>query len=277
MIGDKQRLVVGLGTAKAKAMNGLRTEVDFAANEAMVPNRVDEETAGEQADSAIVIGGADKYDLGVSASRQAIWRPREACGCGFLPFLGFDVMGGDEPVRTAAQMGAAGVVKAIPDLGLPPVVEGLDLVLEAMLARWGEDGGDAQGQAEEGDRTETIRMVMGAVEAEVVVELSVGGQAMGAPVGPQRVLRELGGGGGGRRRRRVPPTKPCRLRTWAMVGRLGRDWPGGDWARRARRMATGPYSPKASRWRSRCRRARMRSTILRDRAEGVQRGRRDWS
>lgn len=197
MISDKQRLMVGLGTAKAEAMNGLRAEVDFATNEAMVPSSVDEEAAGEKADSAFVIGAADEDDLGVSASRQAIWRPREARWCSLLPFLGFDVMGGDEAVRTVAQLGAAGVVKAIPDLNLPQVVEGLDLVLDAMLARWGEDGGDAQGQAEEGDGTETIRMVMGAVEAEVVVELSVGGQAVGSPVGQQRILSELGRDGGG--------------------------------------------------------------------------------
>jgi hypothetical protein len=137
MIGDQQRLVVGLGTAKAEAMNGLRAGVDFAANEAMVPSRVAEEAAAEKADSTCVIGAADKDDLGVSASRPAIWRPREARWCGFLPCLGFDVMGSDEAVRTVAQLGAAGVVKALPDLNLPQVVEGLDLVLDALLARWG--------------------------------------------------------------------------------------------------------------------------------------------
>ena len=197
MIGDKQRLVVGLGTAKTEAMNGLRAEVDFATNESMVPSCVDEEAAGEKANSAFVIGAADEDDLGVSASRQAVWGPREARWCSLLPFLGFDVMGGDVAVRAAAQLGAAGVVKALPDLGLPEVVEGLDLVLDAMLARRGEDGGDAHGQAEEGDGTETVRMVMGAVEAEIVVELSVGGQAVGAPVGQQRILSELGRNGGG--------------------------------------------------------------------------------
>jgi len=197
MIGDQQRLAVGLGTAKAEAMNGLRAEVDLAANEAMRPSRIDVEAVGQKADAACVIGAADEDDLGVSASRQVIWRPREAWGCDLLTRLGFEVMGGDEAVGAVAQLGAAGVVKAIPDLGLPQVVEGLDLVLEAMLAGWGEDGGDAQGQAEEGDGTEPIGMVMRAVEAEVVVELSVGGQAVCAPVGQQRILSELGGDGGG--------------------------------------------------------------------------------
>ena len=200
MISDQQRLVVGLGTAQTEAMNGLRAEVDFATNEAMVPGCVDEEAAGEQANSAFVIGAAYEADLGVGARRQAVWGPREARRCRLLPFLAFGVMGRDVAIRAAAQLGAAGVVKALPDLGLPQVVEGLDLVLEARLARRSEDGGDAHGQAEEGDGTETIRMVMGAVAAEIVVELSVGGPAVGVPVGQPRILRELGGNGGGEKR-----------------------------------------------------------------------------
>lgn len=101
-------------------------------------------------------------------------------------------MGRDVAVRAAAQLGAASVVKALPDLGLPQVVEGLDLVLEARLARRGEDGGDAHGQAEEGDRTEPIGMGMGAMKTEVIVELGVGGQAVGVPMGEQGLVRELG-------------------------------------------------------------------------------------
>ena len=60
---------------------------------------------------------------------------------GLLPGLGFDGMGDDVAVQTAAQMGAAGVVKALPDFSLPEVIVGFDLVLEALLARWREDGG----------------------------------------------------------------------------------------------------------------------------------------
>ena len=111
---------------------------------------------------------------------------------GLLPGLGFDGMGDDVAVQTAAQMGAAGVVKALPDFSLPEVIVGFDLVLEALLARWREDGGDAHGQAEEGDRTEPIGMGMGAMKTEVIVELGVGGQAVGVPMGEQGLVRELG-------------------------------------------------------------------------------------
>jgi hypothetical protein len=178
-------------------MNGLGAEVEFAANEAMLPSGIDGEAMGQEAGATGVIGTADEDDLGVSASRQAIWRPREARGRGLLTRLGFEVMSGDEAVGPVAELGPVGVVEAFPDFGLPQIVEGLDLVLEAMLAGWGEDGGDPQGQAEEGDGTEAIGMVMGTMKAQIVIELSVGGQPVRPPVGEQRILGELGGDGGG--------------------------------------------------------------------------------
>lgn len=177
-------------------MNGLGPKVDFATNEAVLPETIDVEAVGEEADAALVVGAADEDGLGIGASRQTFWRPGEACRCGFLTRLGFEVMGGHEAVGAVAQLGATGVVEAFPDFGLPQVVEGLDLVLEAVLAWRGEDGGDAQGQAEEGDRAEAVGMVMGAVKAQVVIELSVGGQTVLAPMGQQGILSEPGGDGG---------------------------------------------------------------------------------
>jgi hypothetical protein len=178
-------------------MNGLGAKVEFAPEEAMLPSRIDVEAVGQEADATCVIGAADEDDLGVHASRQAIWRPGEARGRGLLTRLAFEVMSGDEAVGPEAELGAVGVVEAFPDFGLPQGVEGLDLVLEAMLARWGEDGGDPQGQAEEGDGTEAIGMVMGTMEAQIIIELGVGGQPVRPPVGEQRILGEPGGDGGG--------------------------------------------------------------------------------
>jgi hypothetical protein len=88
------------------------------------------------------------------------------------------------------------MMEACPDLGLPEAVEGLDLVLEAMLTGWSEDGADPECEAKEGDGTEAVGMVMGAVEAEVIVELSIGGQAMSTPMGEEGVLGEVGRDGG---------------------------------------------------------------------------------
>jgi len=175
MISDKQGLVIGLSTAKTEAMNGLGAEVEFAANEAMLPLGIDLEAGCQEAGVACAISAADEDGLGVGAVGQALWRPLEAPGSGLLTLLGFKVMGENEPVGAAAQLGLGGVVEALPDFILPEGVEGLDLVLKAVLARWGEDGGDAQSQAEEGDGAEAVGMVMGTVKAQVVVELSVGG------------------------------------------------------------------------------------------------------
>src|ERR1035438_8255686 len=88
------------------------------------------------------------------------------------------------------------MMEACLDLGLPEAVEGLDLVLEAMLTGWSEDGADPECEAKEGDGTEAVGMVMGAVEAEVIVEWSIGGQAMSAPMGEAGVLGEVGREGG---------------------------------------------------------------------------------
>jgi hypothetical protein len=105
MISDKQRLVVGLGTAKTETMNGLRAEVDFATNEAMVPSGVDEEAAGAQANSACVIGAADEADLGVGASRQAVWG---ATGGMPAPAPAVPGIGRDGPRRGGPSGGATG-------------------------------------------------------------------------------------------------------------------------------------------------------------------------
>lgn len=71
------------------------------------------------------------------------------------------------------------------------------MVLEAVFARGSEDGRDTQSQAQQGDGAEAIRLVMRAVEAEVVVELGELGQAVGTPVGDETLAGELGSNGGG--------------------------------------------------------------------------------
>lgn len=137
---------------------------------------------GEESGDVLVVGTADEDDLGISVDGEAVWRPLLAQRCGFLAFLGLDVMGGDETIRPVTQLGGAGVVEAFPDFSLPEVVVGFDLVLDSMFTGRSEDGDDAQGQAEERDGAKTVGMMMGTVKAEVVVELSVSGKAVLAPV-----------------------------------------------------------------------------------------------
>ena len=80
LIGDKQRLLVGLGTAKAEAVNGLGAEGNFTTDPAGFPERVHQEGVGQELDAPLVIGAANENDLGVAASRAACGRPGEACG-----------------------------------------------------------------------------------------------------------------------------------------------------------------------------------------------------
>jgi hypothetical protein len=196
MISHEQWLVLGLCSAETKAKNGLRAEIDFATDEAVLPMGVHGESVSKEADPALVIGAADEDGLGVGARWERLWRPGEARGSALLAVLGFEVMGSHEAVGTTAQLSPVSVVETGPDFGLPEAVEGLNLVLEAVLAGRSEDGADAQGEAEEGHGAEAIGMVMGAVKTEVVVELSVGRQAVGAPMGQEGVLGELGRDGG---------------------------------------------------------------------------------
>jgi len=192
MIANEQRLEIGLGTAQAKAMNRLRPEMNFATNQAVFPERVHGEGVGQESDASLVIRASNKNGLGIGASRKAFRRPEQAWGGGLLSLLGFEVMGGHEAIGTAAQLGAMRMMKAFPDFGLPEVVEGFDLVLEAMLPGRSKDGRDTQGQAEKGDGAKTVGMVMGAMKTEVVVELGIDRQTVSAPMGEQGVLGELG-------------------------------------------------------------------------------------
>jgi hypothetical protein len=204
-------LVRGLGTAESKAVNDLSAKINLTANEAMFPCRIDGEAVGQEVDAAGVIGAADEDDLAVSVFLEANGRPREARGSGLLPLLGFEVVCGDEAVRTVAQLSGIGVVEAFPHFGLPEVVERFNLVLDTMFAGRGEDRRDSQGETKERNRTEPIRMVVRAVKTEVVVELSVSGQAVCAPVSEQRDLSEIRGDGGGEKAAAQPAVQGDRI------------------------------------------------------------------
>jgi hypothetical protein len=177
-------------------MNALGMEVEFTTDEAIRPVRVDLEPIGQDGGTAVFVGTADEDGRRLRGDGEALWGPVEAQGSSVLAVLGLEVMGLDEAVGAAPQLVRRGMVEALPDFGLPEVVERLDLVLEAVLAGWGEDGSNAQAQAEEGDGAEAIGVVVRAVKAQVVVELCVGGQAMLAPVKQQGGAGELGGDGG---------------------------------------------------------------------------------
>lgn len=196
MVGRQERLHLGLGPTKAEAVDELGMKVEFAADQSMRPQRVDGEAIAEHAGAALIVGAADEDSDGRGGPAETLWRPGEAQGSGLLAILGLEVMGLDEAGGAAAQVGGGGMVEALPDFCLPQGVEGFNLVLQAVFAGGSEDGGDAQGQAEDRDGAQTIGMMVRAVKAQVVVELGVGWQTMLPPVGQQRVASESSGDGG---------------------------------------------------------------------------------
>jgi hypothetical protein len=98
VISNEQRLMFGLGAAEAETEDGLGAEIDFAADEAMLPIGVHGEGVGQEADTTLVIGSTDKHSLWIGAGLERLWRPLEARGSGLPSVLGFDVVGGHEAV-----------------------------------------------------------------------------------------------------------------------------------------------------------------------------------
>ena len=98
MISNEQRLMFGLGAAEAETEDSLGAEIDFAADEAMLPIGVHGEGVGQEADTTLVIGSTDKHSLWIGAGLERLWWPLEARGSGLPSVLGFDVVGGHEAV-----------------------------------------------------------------------------------------------------------------------------------------------------------------------------------
>ena len=87
----------------------------------------------------------------------------------------------DPAVRLALEPCERGSPVPAPDLRLPAAVERLDGGLEAGLTRWGEDRHDAQREAHPDHGADRIRLRVAADEPGVVVELGIGGEALGPP------------------------------------------------------------------------------------------------
>jgi len=88
----------GLGAAEAETEDGLGAEIDFAADESVLPMGIHGEGVSQEADTAFVIGSTDEHRLGIGAGLKRLWRPLEARGSRLPSVLGFDVVGGHEAV-----------------------------------------------------------------------------------------------------------------------------------------------------------------------------------
>ncbi len=82
---------------------------------------------------------------------------------------------GHEPVTGGLEGRDTGVVKALPDLLLPQMVEALMEILRPVFPRRGKDWRDAQRQAKADDLPQPIRMGVRALKARVIVKLGIRG------------------------------------------------------------------------------------------------------
>jgi len=171
-------------------------QIDLASDESVSPERIEREVVAEQVEGAVWVGATQEDDLATRVERE-IWLPCFGKGCSWRGSFdsesrtnaaGLDVFG-----RLDLECKQGVMLEARPDFGLPAAVVALDGSLEAGLTRRGEDGDDLKGEAEANDAADGVGKLMSALEAGVVVELSVGGQADVLPVGSQR-LKGLSGG-----------------------------------------------------------------------------------
>ena len=164
-------------------------EIDFATYQTVKPVLVDRISAAEQVDDTAVVAATDK-DHPATQSGGGV--PREAFRKG-LPYRAvvaarrrLGAMGCDVSCRNATQGSDIRAVMTLPNLALPQAIESFNGVLQAGLARWRENGNDAQRQAQAADATHRVGQVMRTLEHIVVVKLSIVGQPLRPPSRQQR-------------------------------------------------------------------------------------------
>ncbi len=198
---SQERLIGWFAAPQGVEAKGLVVQVDFATNEAVNPQRVNTKEVPEQADLAVVIGASQEND---SAHRRSLkillpgageWPTRRS---GQNAFGGTSSGGGDELGGLVLERFQGVEMEASPNLGLPAAVVAFDGGLETGFARRREDRSHLQGEADAGNTTEVIGVVMSTLEPGVVVELSVTGQTDLMPVFDQSGHREPRGDCGSR-------------------------------------------------------------------------------
>lgn len=186
-------------TPEGVEAEGFGVQIDFAANEAVSPERVNGEEMAKQPDPTVVVGAPKEND---SASRRSLEillpgvRERSSRGSGQETFGSASSCSGDELGGLILERFEGVVVEASPDFGLPATVVAFDGGLEAGFAWRSEDRSHLERKANSGDATQIVGVMVRALEAGVVIELSVTGQTELAPVFEQSGHRDPGRDGG---------------------------------------------------------------------------------
>lgn len=157
-----------------------------AAQQAVRPGGVDTAAMAKNFNGTARVGPAQKDNV-TSGRSGIIWAPvtREGFARSAVSVIAetelLDVSV-DETVAAGAYLSEGSEIKTVPDFALPEAVEVFDRGLEARLTRGSKHGCNAETQATADDAADRAGRMASAVEAQVVVELSVVGQTFGAPI-----------------------------------------------------------------------------------------------
>lgn len=206
--GVDERLVVWLSSSEAVKTDLVICQIDFSPDETMRPKRINEIISSLDFDLTALIGATQiddsafewKLVIGFPIVRERTSsRSSVNSGRGSLPCCESKAIG------TSLDGIVVVMHESLPDLLLPAAVEALDDGLEAGLMGWGEDGGDAELQAEPDDTSKGITKLTCSAKDGVVVKLSVFRESVSTPMSNQR----FGGGLGGPRGSDPTGTKAC--------------------------------------------------------------------
>lgn len=193
----QQRMVVWITSTQRVETDALMSEVHFAAHESMWPIAIDREGSAEEIDVAVLSAAAQKdhsaFERGAEVELEAFGEAAPL-GCEFSAGGGLGAIGCDIACRDARQGFDIGEVVALPDLALPQSIEAFDGILEARLARWGEDRDHSECQTQPADTSDGVRELMRSLEYCGVVKLRISGQPVTAPALNQGLQRRPSAG-----------------------------------------------------------------------------------
>ena len=179
---SQERLAVRLAATERVDFEFVGEHIEFAAHQSMGPMLGDGNGTFEQTESSHIVGAPQKDDLSLTKGLRQDWRIWMAPGRTIDPCGMAGAMCRDETTGSRAHTGQTLEAKALPDLGLPQMIETFDLRLKPGFSRRRKDGHDAKAQAEVDDAAESAGGGMCALKASVVIELRVVRQTASTPM-----------------------------------------------------------------------------------------------
>src|SRR5580658_3732980 len=178
----QQRLPLRLASAQSMDGEVASQSVELTTDESVRPFFVHRHRGFQNGNGSAVGGAAQEYNqrLANLARQEAGQGP--AHGSRFDSGHVAASVGLDKLTGVLLQGDQPGVLAAMPDLGLPEMIEAFDFGLEACFSWWREDRNETEAQTQMDDPTQATGQTVGALETGIIVKLSVVGQAKEPPV-----------------------------------------------------------------------------------------------